>query len=548
GCLGLRPEEKDHIWQVEKVLAGLGFSLEDMNRSPREFSGGFQVRINLARSLVARPDMLLLDEPTNYLDIVSIRWLSRFFKLWKGELMIITHDRSFMDSICTHTVIIHRHNVRKTKGGTEKLLGQIRQEEEIHEKTRFNEEKKRKQEELFISRFRAKARLAGMVQSRIKSLEKKEKLDKLEQIKNLKFSFTWASCEGRRLLETRNLGFSYNPEQTHLIRNFSLDIGRHDRIAVIGQNGRGKSTLLKMLAGELDPQHGKLTGHPLLKVGYYSQDNASHLDPSRTVEEEIMSSGQHLERKQARDICGAMMFQGDLALKKISVLSGGEKCRVCLGKLLVSPCNLILLDEPANHLDQESCEALMDAIQSFKGAVMIVTHNQRFLKHIPDRLVVFDRGRHRLIERGYQDFLAEVGWSSEEGWERTSTDRAKNQGPNKKELRKLRADILQEKSRALRGLKVSINKLEKDIMNMESEIHRKNEELNQPSGQVTGKDLAELSKSVYDLQANANSLYDELDRVTREYEEEERRYQERLDSVVSGQESEVRGQYGANNA
>jgi len=224
GMRGLPEQEHDHHWKVEKVLAGLGFSGADMQRNPGEFSGGFQVRLNLVKALVSEPDLLMLDEPTNYLDITSIRWVERFLQNWPHELMLITHDRSFMDKVVTHTMAIHRGKARKIAGNTGKLYEQIALEEEVYEKTRMNDERKQKEIELFITRFRAKARLAGMVQSRVKTLEKMEKRDKLEQVRNLDFFFRTKSFAGKQVMNARNISFSYQPD-IPLIRKFNMMIG-----------------------------------------------------------------------------------------------------------------------------------------------------------------------------------------------------------------------------------------------------------------------------------------------------------------------------------
>jgi len=208
GCLGLPEDHRDESWQVEKILSGLGFGREQMDAPPRALSGGFQVRLNLAKVLVSDPDLLLLDEPTNYLDIASIRWLTRFLNAWKKELMLITHDRGFMDNVCTHILGIHRSRLRKIQGNTGKYYDQIARDEEIYEKTRVNEEKKRKEVELFISRFRAKARLANMVQSRIKTLEKQGRKERLEHIRELELSFNEAPFTAKYMLDARELSFS----------------------------------------------------------------------------------------------------------------------------------------------------------------------------------------------------------------------------------------------------------------------------------------------------------------------------------------------------
>ena len=343
GMTGLPETEKGHHWKVEKILAGLGFYQSDMQRHPQEFSGGFQVRLNLAKILVSEPDLLLLDEPTNYLDITSIRWVERFLVRWPHELMLITHDRGFMDKVVTHTVGIHRRKARKIAGDTNRYYSQIAQDEEIYEKTRVNDERRQKEIKQFITRFRAKARLANLVQSRIKTLEKLEKKDKLAQISTLDFSFRSEKFRGKHVLSARNVSFSYDTASP-LIENFDLSVNAGDRICVIGKNGKGKTTLLKLLSGALDPQAGEIQYNPSVKKGFFEQTNIQTLDKRRTVEEEILYSHEGIDRQVARNICGAMLFEGDAALKKISVLSGGEKSRVLLGKILATPLNLLLLD------------------------------------------------------------------------------------------------------------------------------------------------------------------------------------------------------------
>ncbi len=516
GSLGLQEHEKDQVWKVEKILCGLGFSMEELQKSPDQFSGGYQVRLNLAKTLVAEPNMLLLDEPTNYLDVVSIRWLASYLKQWQGELIIITHDRSFMDSITTHTIGIHRKKVRKIKGSTDKLYEQIIKEEEIHEKTRLNDEKKKKEVEQFINRFRAKARLAGMVQSRVKALEKKQSLHRLEKIRTLDFEFNYKPFNAKTLMTVKELSFAYN-ETLKIIKDFTLTVGKDDRICVIGKNGKGKSTFLKLLARELTPHGGEIGLHANTQLGYFAQTNTLTLNSNLTIEEEICSSG--CERQQARDIAGAMMFEGDEALKKIEVLSGGEKSRVLMGKILATPSNLLLLDEPTNHLDMESCDALMAAIDSFQGAVIMVTHNEMFLHSLSNRFIVFQGGEVTLFEGTYQDFLDKVGWEEEEA-PRSKAPESKREGAslNKKDLRKLRSDILSRKARELKPLEKKLAEVEQLIDEKEGELSRMNEELVQASAQGESSKITELSKAVHLLQSEIDTLFEEFEELTEKTE------------------------------
>ena len=411
-CLGLpEGEEWDH-YKAERILFGLGFTEEDMGKAPSIFSGGFQIRLNLAKVLVSNPNLLLLDEPTNYLDILSIRWITKFLRGWKNELILISHDRDFMDSVTTHTAAIHRHKIVKLSGGTEKLYAQIELDETIHEKTRINEEKKRKQVEAFISRFRAKASKAASVQSRVKQLEKMGAKSKLSRIANLDFAFHYAPLPAKRLMDIHNLTFHFDPQKP-LIHNFNCALHAGDRIGVIGKNGYGKSTLLNLMAGELKPLQGTVRAHVNVRLGYFGQTNIDRLHRAQTVEQEISTANGALNRTAVRSICGVMMFSGDDAEKKVGVLSGGERSRVLLGKILAAPANLLFLDEPTNHLDMQSIEALIDAIEDFEGAVVIVTHSEMILRAMATKLVLFQHGNAEVFNGGYDDFLEKVGWEEE---------------------------------------------------------------------------------------------------------------------------------------
>jgi ATP-binding cassette subfamily F protein 3 len=525
-CLGLSDENRHERWKAEKILAGLGFSSEDMSRPPSEFSGGYQVRLNLARLLVSEPDLLLLDEPTNYLDITAIRWLEGFFRSWRGELLVITHDRSFMDRVTTHTMGIHRTRIKKVPGDTEKYYNQIALEEEIHEKSRVNIEKKRRQTEEFITKFRAKARLVGLVQSRIKTLEKQEVPEELERIHTLDFNFRYAPFRPKLLMEAHDLSYAWSSEQGDLFKELSLVVGKGDRVGVIGPNGRGKTTLLRVLAGELDPTSGEVKGHQHLAAGYYGQTNVDRLHPGRTVVEEVQAADPENSVQRARSICGTMMFSGDDALKTISVLSGGERSRVLLARLLLEPHNLLLLDEPTNHLDMDSCEALLEALSEFEGG-LIITHNELFLHTLADRLVVFDGGEVKLFEGSYRNFLDEVGWRSEEETAGKRDPAGKKQPvAGKKESRKARAAIIQERSRVLKPLEDRQHELESRIQETEEVLELNEEKLVAASGSGDAQALATLSRERAQLEEELEKLYEELFEAAEELESQRQGYED----------------------
>lgn len=412
-CSVLPADREYEGWKGEEILMGLGFSYEEIQKSPQEFSGGYQVKINLAKLLLDEPQMLLLDEPTNYLDIHSVRWLKKFLKDWKGELILITHDRDFMDSVISHTLIIHRGEFRKIPGNTQNVREKIAAEEEIYEKTRANEEKQREKTQEWIDRFKAKASMASRAQSKMKMLEKQGSKEKLEHIATLNFKFNYLEYISKEnLLEVSNLNFGYSIENT-LIDKLSFKVGIMDKICIIGKNGKGKSTLLKLLTGNLNATSGQIKINPKTQIGYFGQMNIDRLDENLSIYQEMQNSAPTISQTNVRRVCGNMMFSGTLSNKLISVLSGGEKSRVMLGKILLQPSNLLFLDEPTNHLDMDSCESLARAIKNFEGAVLMVTHDEYFLRQIANKLIIFDNNKTFVFEGGYDDFLEKIGWKDE---------------------------------------------------------------------------------------------------------------------------------------
>lgn len=530
GMTDLPEHEQGHYWKVEKILFGLGFSRQDMQRHPNEFSGGFQVRLNLAKMLVSEPDLLLLDEPTNYLDITSIRWVENFLVNWPHELMLITHDRSFMDNVVNHTMGIHRGKLRKIAGNTAKYYTQIAQDEEVYEKTRLNDERRRKEVELFITRFRAKARLANLVQSRIKLLSKMDQKNQLDRIKSLDFAFRSKSFPGKSMLSVENLGFGYTADEP-IIKNLGFTVTKGNRICVIGRNGKGKTTLLRLLAGALQAQSGQIVLNPNVLPGFFEQTNIASLVDSRTVEEEIMYTHPDVDRQAARNICGAMMFTGDDALKKISVLSGGEKSRVMLGKLLVTPVNLLLLDEPSNHLDMESCDALLAAIDSFGGTVIMVTHNEMFLHALAQRLIIFQDGQIEVFEGSYQRFLDSGGWKEEARAVQPTSEDDSAPKLTKKELRRLRSEVITEKGRILNPLAKQLQKLENKIDAAEKRLNQLGENMQAATRDQKANRIMQISQNMHTCQAEIDALFEELEDVTETFESHNALFAKKLEEL-----------------
>lgn len=497
GALGLAEGEKEALYQVESLLFGLGFSEADMDRSPHDFSGGYQLRIQLAKVLVSKPDCLLLDEPTNYLDILSIRFLSRFLKSWKGEMILISHDLQFLDEVTTHMMGVHRQKILKLQGKSDDLFGWIAKEEERHEAVRQNLEKKKAHLQSFIDRFGAKATKAAQAQARQKQIEKMPHLEKLKSLNQLDFSFQEVPFFGKKMLEATQLSFRYDPHKP-LIDEASLTIEKGDRIAIIGKNGRGKSTFLKLLTQELKPQKGEVILSAAAKIGYFGQTSIQRLSPELTIEEEISSANSNLNLGQVRSICGVMLFSGDLAKKPISVLSGGEKSRVLLGKILAHPCNLLFLDEPTHHLDIESIEALIDAIETFQGAVVLVTHSEWVLRRIAfQKLIVCHPQKQEVFLGSYDEFLEKVGWQEEkvEAVKKTVAKEEKKPQVSKNTVRE-------------------IQKCEEAIMALEQQLEAHHAELALLYETGAVQQIAPLLQLIEQKKGKIDALFEQLERLS----------------------------------
>ncbi len=522
-ALALEDEMKYDVYRVEKILFGLGFSQEDLDKDPLSFSGGFQIRINLAKLLVTEPNLLLLDEPTNYLDIVSLRWLKNFLRAFEGEVILITHNRDFMDSVCTHTMGLVRKNIEMIAGDTHKFYEQLSSNDELYGKQKVAQDKKVKELEEFIARNKARASTAALAQSKVKQLEKMDLMDSLALDNALDFNFNFKETTSKVILEVENLSFGYTPENL-LFKDMSFNIKRGECIGIIGKNGKGKSTLLNTLAHELKALSGEIHSHPSVEFAHFGQTNIARLHEKSTVTDEIHSANTKLSTQVIRSICGAMMFSGDAADKKVSLLSGGEKSRVMLGQILARQVNLLFLDEPTNHLDMDSIEALTNAIQMFEGSVIIVTHSEELLRRVCDRLIIFAKDGAEYFDGGYDLFLEKIGWEDEEKEERLKVAPKSNNKENKK----LKAELVRERNKITSPLKKKVDKLENSIMKLEASLEVHHQELIEASNAGDSASLMELSKTVSDQEKKVEEAFGEFEELSTQLEEINEDYETKI--------------------
>jgi ATP-binding cassette subfamily F protein 3 len=384
--------------RAAEILTGLGIGPEDYHRPTETFSGGWKMRIALAKILALNPDVLLMDEPTNHLDMESIIWLEQWLTAFKGAVMMTSHDRDFMNRLVSKIVEIAHKTVTVYSGNydfyererdirKEQLIAAARRQEEMLAK-----------EEEFIARFAARASHAAQVQSRVKKIEKIDRIEIPPDEKDIVFEWPEVPRGGDEVVRFEGLGKVWKKQDGSdklVFQSASALVKRLDRVAVVGVNGAGKSTLLKIISGETEPSSGKINLGPSTQIGYFSQNSMDVLDPESTVLDEVHSRIPNASVGTVRSLLGAFKFSGEDAEKKISILSGGEKSRVVLATILARPINFLVLDEPTNHLDIRSREVLLDAIKKFQGTVMIVSHDRFFLRAITTR--VFELDRHRLL-------------------------------------------------------------------------------------------------------------------------------------------------------
>ncbi len=400
--------------QVGAVLGGLGFSKEDWSRNTEEFSGGWQMRIALAKLLLQKPSLLLLDEPTNHLDLESRNWLENYLHDYPNAFILISHDRYFLDVTVNKTVELWNKRMHTYHGNYEKFVTQ-KEERKTQLLSAYKNQRDRIEAlEAFINRFRAQATKAKQVQSRIKELEKIERIEIPEEEPTIHFTIPQPPASGRTVIEVSHLTKIYEPKT--ILEDVSFTIDRGDRIALVGANGAGKSTLIRMLAGLEPPTGGEIKlGHNVL-ADYFAQDQYKVLDPSAKMLDDISGIAPRVPQTELRSLLGCFMFSGDDVFKPLGVLSGGERNRYAMAKMLVSPANMLLLDEPTNHLDLRAKDVLLDAIRNFTGTVLFVSHDRYFIDGLATRVFEVEERRVHVYPGNYEDYL----WRKQGGPEKVT--------------------------------------------------------------------------------------------------------------------------------
>ncbi|MBL7789058.1 MAG: ABC-F family ATP-binding cassette domain-containing protein [Chitinophagales bacterium] len=490
--------ESDNIEaEIERILKGLGFDRKDMNKNMAELSGGWQMRVELAKILLQRPDLILLDEPTNHLDIESILWLENFLKEYDGAVILVSHDKAFLDAVTNRTIEVTLGRIEDYKANYSKYL-ELRKERRVQVENAYkNQQEQIRQIERNIDKFRAKANKASFAQSLIKQLERMDKIE-LEDEDNSKLNIKFPKSvpSGVLICDVKEVSKSYGAQQ--VINHFSFKVERGDRIAFVGKNGMGKSTLAKILANDIDNYQGTVEwGHNIVK-GYFAQNQEAELNNSKTVFETIDEEAVGDMRTAVRALLGAFLFSGEDVDKKVSVLSGGERGRLAMCKLMLTPNNFLILDEPTNHLDIKSKEVLKQALEKFDGTFIVVSHDREFLQGLTNKTYEF-------TNNGIKEFLGTI----DEFLEKKKVDGFRQFEQDKIDSgQKL---VVNGQSKVVTQKQESINKVDNGV----KEIEKKIEKL---EGEIKKWEVKMASEEFLEKAANDSSAYDAYNKLKMDLE------------------------------
>jgi ATP-binding cassette subfamily F protein 3 len=512
--------------KIERVLMGLGFSVPDFTRQTEEFSGGWQMRIALAKLLLKEPSVLLLDEPTNHLDIESLQWLEEYLHNYNGAIILVSHDRAFLDSLITKTLALSMGNGVIYAGNysyyeKEKAL---RKEQLLN--AQKNQQKQLKQTEQFIERFRYKATKARQVQSRIKQLEKVDIIEIEDEEEEIHFNFPQPQPSGVWVMELKNISKSYGAKK--VFEHLHYTIERGDKIAVVGVNGAGKSTFSRILAG-VEPINGgeRLEGYNVI-LSYFAQHQAEELDLSKEVLEIVDDVATGTIRTKLRTILGSFLFHGDDVFKKVSVLSGGEKSRLALAKMLLQPANFLIMDEPTNHLDMRSKKVLQEALMEYDGSYVIVSHDRAFVDPIVNKVIEVSMSGVRTFLGNVSEYLekkkaekkAEGVEQRAESVRKKTANEPQSEKPSvhDKEQRRLEAEQHKQLSKKLKPLKQKLEQIEKEVNLLETRKTEIETLMANPDFYKDGDAAKKTTIEYKEIQSKLTETYYSWDQITKEIE------------------------------
>jgi ATP-binding cassette, subfamily F, member 3 len=511
--------------KAKKILAGLGFKEKDFHRPAREMSGGWVMRAHLARLLVQEPDLLMLDEPTNHLDLEALLWFQDYLRQYPGAILIISHDREFLNQLVGGIVEIRLSRLIRYRGNYEDYLTQRAAHEEQLLAAYKNQQREIAHLMEFVDRFRAKNTKASQAQSKLKQIERMEKIEApVSDEKKINFSFPQPERSGLKVITLKGLQHAYGENVVYRSLDFQAERGQ--RTVLVGPNGAGKSTLLKLLAGVLPVQSGvRLLGHNT-KVGYYSQYRVEMLRPERTVLEEALETPQRVTEQFVRTVLGCFLFRGDDVFKRVSVLSGGEKSRLALVKLLLDPPNLLLMDEPTTHLDIPSIDALVGALKQFAGTLIFISHDVYFIRALANHVVRVNAGEITHYSGDYQYYLDKTAATSERAAltaggvaEVAKPGPAEKPSVRSKEQKRLEAEQRQARSRARKEQQQLVESLEREISGLEDKQKELTAELEKPETYQQPGRAMEINRELIYAQDRLAELTPEWEAAARKLED-----------------------------
>jgi ATP-binding cassette, subfamily F, member 3 len=501
--------------RAKKILVGLGFREKDFDRPSRELSGGWVMRAHLARLLVQEPDLLLLDEPTNHLDLEALLWFQEYLEHYPGAILVISHDREFLNHIVNGIVEIRQTRLMRYRGNYDEFLGQREAAEQQLLAAYKNQQREIERLQEFADRFRAKASKASQAQSKLKQIERMEKIEApVNDQAKIGFRFPQPQRSGQKVITLENIHHAYGDNVVYRGMEFKAERGQ--RMVLVGPNGAGKSTLLKILAGVLTPQSGGRTLGHNVKSGYYSQYRVEMLQESRTVFDEAMDTPSRVTEQFVRTLLGSFLFRGDDVFKKVSVLSGGEKSRLALVKLLLDPPNLLLMDEPTTHLDMPSIDALVYALDQFEGTLIFISHDVYFIRALGNHVVHVNAGQLTHYPGDYQYYLDKTKASSARAAltadggvalprslqqnEKPGAGRQVSPAISRKEQKRLEAQQRQARSNERKAQQQIVHRLEKEIQELEQQQHELTAELEKPETYEKPGHAAHLNRELASIQ------------------------------------------------